>query len=574
MAGKIPREFIDHLIARIDLVDLIDARVPLKKTGANYQARCPFHTEKTPSFSVSRDKQFYHCFGCGAHGNAIGFLMDYERQTFVEAIETLADTLGIPVPREADAPEALASLSPLYDILAQAAAFYARQLREHPQAQRAVDYLKARGLSGAIAKRFQLGYAPPGWSNLPSELPQDLLSNAGLLASNDSGQTYERFRDRVIFPIRDRRGRVVGLGGRVLGDDKPKYLNSPETAVFKKHQEVYGLHELLETLRKPERILVVEGYMDVIALAQHGIPYAVATLGTATSADHAVLLFRYARELVFCFDGDNAGRNAAWKALEASLPALREGRALRFLLLPEAHDPDSLVRAEGCEAFERRVADALPLSDYFFQQLEARHGPRSLESRAALMREAAPLVDKIPPGVFRNLMQSRLEQIAGHSAAEILAKPARPQGHRRPLDSERARPSTLRTILALLIQNPGFFAMIDPESRQALVQEAKAGSLARKLFAYLDENPGVHSGGLQEWFRDAPEAGQIKQLSVWEILVPEDGAAAEFAGALAQYRKQCREKRLEALLGQQARMGLSAEEKQEIQHLLRERISK
>ncbi len=422
MAGRIPREFIDNLIARVDIVDLIDARVPLKRAGKNYQARCPFHNEKSPSFSVNREKQFYHCFGCGASGNAISFLMDYERQTFVEAVETLAESLGLEIPRESSydgkkREQEADSILPLYQVQEQAAEFYARQLREHPEAARARDYLQRRGLSDDIIQCFKIGYAPPGWRNLPDTLPAQHLLASGLAISKEAGSFYDRFRDRIMFPIRDRRGRVAGFGGRVMGDETPKYLNSPETPTFKKHREVYGLYELLSTRIRPERIVVVEGYMDVIALAQHGITYTVATLGTATSSDHADLLFRYASELVFCFDGDKAGRNAAWKALEACLPALRDGRSIRFLMLPETHDPDSLVREEGSEGFEHRLSGAQPLSDYFFQHLSENLDLDSIEGGSTLYQKASPLLGKLPVGVFREMMQARLTKLTGHGKA-------------------------------------------------------------------------------------------------------------------------------------------------------------
>jgi DNA primase len=568
MAGKIPRAFIDDLIARTDLVDLIDARVPLKKAGINYQARCPFHSEKTPSFNVSREKQFYHCFGCGASGNAIGFLMNYERLTFVEAVETLADSLGLEIPRETEesgARPATPNVQPLYDIQEQVAAHYARQLREHPQAARARDYLKARGVSGEIAKRFQLGYAPPGWRNLPDSLSSERLLEAGLLIAKEPGQYYDRFRDRVMFPIRDRRGRVVGFGGRVLGEDTPKYLNSPETPVFKKHLEVYGLHELLETRRKIERIVVVEGYMDVIALAQHDIPYAVATLGTATSADHAVLLLRYARELAFCFDGDNAGRNAAWKALEASLPVLREGRSLRFLPLPEAHDPDSLVREEGKERFERRLAGALPLSDYFFQRLGENLDLRAIEGRANLYAQAKPLIEKLPEGVYRDMMRHRLKELTGRDRTERPPRTASAAARLRP---ERApQPTLLRRILTMLVRNPGLFELIDAETRASLEREEKAGALVKKLFALFDESPGIRCGGVLERFREEPEQARIEMLSagLGEQLITEEEEGRELPGALKQYLTQCRKRRLGEL--EKGRLE-TQEEKEEYRRLL------
>lgn len=573
MAGKIPRAFIDDLIARTDLVELIDARVPLKKAGVNYQARCPFHNEKTPSFNVSREKQFYHCFGCGASGNAVGFLMDYERLSFVEAIETLAEHLGLEVPRETDesgvrAP-ASGTLQPLYDIQEQAALHYARLLREHPQAERAKRYLKARGVSGEIAKRFLLGYAPPGWRNLPETLPPERLAEAGLSIVKEPGQYYDRFRDRVVFPIRDRRGRVIGFGGRVLGEETPKYLNSPETPVFKKHQEVYGLHELLESRRKIERIVVVEGYMDVIALAQHDIPYAVATLGTATSADHVALLFRYARELAFCFDGDNAGRNAAWKALEASLPSLREGRSLRFLLLPEAHDPDSLVREEGKDRFERRLAEALPLSDYFFQRLGETLDLRSIEGRASLHAQAKPLIDKLPEGVYRDMMRGRLKELTGRDLAGPAARADRTS--KRLLERPQ-QPTLLRRILAMLVRNPGLFALIDAETRASLEREEKAGTLVKKLFALFDETPDIRCGGVMERFRDEPERSLIALLSAGfgERLVSEEEEGRELPGALRQYLAQSRKRRLEAL-SSKGLSALTAEERDEMRRLTLEK---
>ncbi|MFM8331806.1 MAG: DNA primase [Candidatus Methylumidiphilus sp.] len=568
MAGKIPREFIDELIARVDLVDLIHDRVPLKKTGANYSALCPFHSEKSPSFSVNRDKQFYHCFGCGASGNAISFLMDYERQSFVEAVETLAETLGLPIPREAyqsERREQETSILPLYEVQAQAAEFYASQLRQHPEAERARDYLAGRGLSAEIIERFQLGYALPGWRNLPESLGGERLLASGLAIANDGGGFYDRFRDRVMFPIRDRRGRVIGFGGRVMGDEKPKYLNSPETPTFKKSREVYGLHELLSLRQKPERIVVVEGYMDVIALAQNAIPYAVATLGTATSADHAGLLFRYAKELVFCFDGDAAGRNAAWKALEASLPALREGRAIRFLMLPQGHDPDSLVREEGPDHFEFRLEAAQPLSDYLFQHLSENLDLATIEGRSALFQSANPLIGKLPPGVFREMMQEQLKKLAGHSKAA-------PRSADRPRPAQRAagrvRPSLLRFILALLIQNPGLYREVDGDVRRALEQDAKAGPLARKLFALFDGKPDISLGGILERFRDEEEGAAVLALSAWESLLSLEGAAAEFQDALKQFLNQSRQQRLEVLLEKAARSSLDQDERDEMRRLL------
>jgi DNA primase len=573
MPGRIPREFIDDLIARIDLVDLIDARVPLKKAGLNYKACCPFHTEKTPSFNVNREKQYYHCFGCGASGNAISFLMNYERQSFTEAVESLAEIAGLSIPRESSRHEqSEQGLRALYELQTAVARFYARQLRSHPAAARAVHYLKARGVSGEIAKTFLLGYAQPDWSSLAASFPTEQLQTAGLVIARERGGFYDRFRDRIMFPIRDRRGRVVGFGGRVIDQGTPKYLNSPETPIFKKHKEVYGLYELLQTVRKPDRIVVVEGYLDVIALAQNGIPYAVATLGTATSSEHVDLLFRYADELVFCFDGDTAGQNAAWKALEASLPCLRERHSIRFMILPEGHDPDSLVRAEGAEKFEERLTNALQLSDYFFQRLTRKLDLRTIEGRTMLVESANPLIAKLPPGVFRDLMRSRLEELSGHGQVKTADKSAKLLLHnKQSTRGGRFRPSTLRVILALLLQNPDFFRLIDTETRTHLERFEKAGGLVKKLFALLDERHEISSGGILERFRGEPEEHQITTLSAWNTLVPQHGAEAEFRDALTRFCKQCTNERLETLFSKEATGGLTREEREEMRRLLAER---
>ncbi|GLX16071.1 DNA primase [Pseudomonas straminea] len=423
MAGLIPQSFIDDLLNRTDIVDVVSSRIQLKKTGKNYSACCPFHKEKTPSFTVSPDKQFYYCFGCGAGGNALGFVMDHDQTEFPQAVEELAKRAGMEVPREDNGrggKPRQATDSPLYALLKSAADYYRQALKSHPQRRAAVEYLKGRGLSGEIARDFGLGFAPPGWDNLLKHLAGDSLQHkamidAGLLVENpDSGKRYDRFRDRVIFPIHDSRGRVIAFGGRVLGDDKPKYLNSPETPVFHKGQELYGLFEARKHNRNLDEIMVVEGYMDVIALAQQGLRNAVATLGTATSEEHLKRIFRLVPSVLFCFDGDQAGRNAAWRALEAALPNLQDGRRARFLFLPDGEDPDTLVRSEGTDAFQARIHQhAQPLADYFFQQLSEEADPRSLEGKAHLVTLAAPLIDKIPGNTLRALMRQRLTQITG-----------------------------------------------------------------------------------------------------------------------------------------------------------------
>ena len=408
MAGLIAQGFIDDLLNRTDIVEVVGSRVQLKKSGKNYTACCPFHQEKTPSFSVNHEKQFYYCFGCGAGGNALGFIMDHDHLDFPEAVEELAKRAGVEVEREDSSSSTPHKPrqpvdSPLYALLTAASDYYRGALKSHPQRHAAVNYLKNRGVSGVIARDFALGFAPPGWDNLSKHLGGDTLQekamiDAGLLAENeDTKRRYDRFRDRIIFPIHDSRGRIIGFGGRVLGDDKPKYLNSPETAVFHKGQELYGLYEARKHNRQLNEIIVVEGYMDVIALAQQGLRNAVATLGTATSAEHIKRLFRVVPNILFCFDGDNAGRKAAWRALEATLGNLKDGQQARFLFVPDGEDPDSLIRSEGLEAFQARIAQqSVALTEYFFTHLAEEVNLDSLEGKAHMATLASPLIEQIP----------------------------------------------------------------------------------------------------------------------------------------------------------------------------------
>lgn len=573
MAGKIPDSFIQDLLARVDLVDLIDARIPLKRSGSNYVARCPFHNEKTPSFNVSREKQFYHCFGCGASGNAIGFLMEYDRLSFLEAVETLADATGLKIPTERPGKNENAghnqSFEYLYDLQERVCRFYQGQLRTHPAATRAVEYLKDRGITGELAQRFRLGYAPPGHRNLPGDFPKDALKVAGLLASKEHGRDFDWFRDRVIFPIRDRRGRIAGFGGRVIGEGVPKYLNSPETPIFKKHKEVYGLYELLNAVRKPEFIMVVEGYMDVIALAQFGIPNAVATLGTATSGDHINLLFRYTNELVFCFDGDAAGRNAAWKALEASLPALREGRQLRFLELPEKHDPDTLVRAEGTPRFLERVKLARPFSDYFYTHLAEHLDLSTIEGRASLIKDAKPLIEKLPLGIFRDLIEQRLSELGGHTPVETGDKSAKLIEMRGPASpKDGVKPSAIRTFLALLLQHPHLATHVSDEDGARLAKLEKGGELIKKILHFLKERPLSVSGAIPELFRETPEYSLVKKLTAWETGVAMDKVLDEFLDHLRYLtHDRVKENRLEELIRKSRMERLSPEEQEELRAL-------
>jgi len=424
MAGLIPQNFIDELLDRIDIVEVVDQRVKLKRTGKNYSACCPFHDEKTPSFTVSPDKQFYYCFGCGASGNSVGFLMDYERLSFPEAVEQLAHLAGLEIPRETQSSTERAQAQAkktLYSLLEQTGDYFQEQLRISPARSHAVEYLKRRGLDGQIAKEYGIGFAPPGWDNLLKALgqtpeSQQRLIEGGLLIHHpEENKLYDRFRHRIMFPIRDSRGRIIGFGGRVLGDDKPKYLNSPETPVFHKGQELYGLYEARMAYRDLPRLLVVEGYMDVVSLAQFGIRYGVATLGTACGEEHLVRAFRHTREVVFCFDGDRAGRQAAQRALLNALPTMEDGRQIKFLFLPEGEDPDTLVRQVGAEKFTRMVDMAVPLEDYLFDAVSEDINLSSLEGRARLSKRAAPLIHKLPRGVFRELMFDNLAARTGLS---------------------------------------------------------------------------------------------------------------------------------------------------------------
>ncbi|MCV6622697.1 MAG: DNA primase [Cellvibrionaceae bacterium] len=427
MAGRIPQAFIDDLLARVNVLDIVEARVKLKRTGKNYSGLCPFHKEKSPSFTVNSDKQFYYCFGCGAGGNSLSFLMEHDRLSFPEAVEELAKLAGVEMPKQQGPVDHQREqrLKDIFQLLDEASAYYQQQLREHSSKTRAVEYLKQRGLTGKIAAMFSIGYAPPGWDNLMQKLTSDQsskerLEQAGMLINKeDSDRYYDRFRDRIMFPIRDNRGRVIAFGGRVLGDEKPKYLNSPETDTFHKSRELYGLYEARKFNQSLNRLIIVEGYMDVVGLAQYGITYAVATLGTATTAQHLDRLFRMVPEVIFCFDGDAAGRKAAKRALDTTLPAITDGKQARFLFLPDGEDPDSLVRQEGTEAFEKRLDEALPLSDFFFKSLEEGADMSSLDGRARFSNEALPQIEQMQPGILKQMMQEKISELTGLSLEQL-----------------------------------------------------------------------------------------------------------------------------------------------------------
>jgi DNA primase len=579
MAGRIPQAFIDELLTRVDIVDVVDARVPLTKMGKDFKARCPFHDEKTPSFTVSADKQFYHCFGCGAHGSVIGFLMEYEHMSFPEAVEELAGAAGMPVPKEsrADSEPAEAGAD-LLGALQEADRYYRLQLREHPQAHHAIEYLKGRGLSGEIAARFGLGYAPEGWDNLVRALGrsdaqlQNLL-RAGLLAKRESGGYYDRFRDRIIFPIHDYRGRIVGFGGRVLEQGEPKYLNSPETPLFHKGREMYGLYLAREAIRREQRALVVEGYMDVVALAQFGIDFVVATLGTATTREHVERLFRFTPDVTFCFDGDRAGRQAAWRALENALPALHDGRQISFLFVPEGEDPDSLVRKEGRDAFLARQAQATPLPEFLFQTLQKRADVSRLDGRARLAELARPIISKLPDGVFRQMMLERLSTISqldlGKLSTLMLkteetkvtrAVTRTPTGLKKP-------PSPVRSAVAMLLQNPALAQHVpDPDEFAGI--DAPGVELLRELLALLQAEPQLNTAAVMERFRQSEYRPHLEKLVVWTHPMLEHDVEAEFRGLLEQLRRLAHAQRTDALLNKERARGLDQAERAELSRLL------
>lgn len=637
MAGLIPQSFIDDLLNRTDIVDVVSSRVQMKKAGKNYTACCPFHKEKTPSFSVSPDKQFYYCFGCGAGGNALGFIMDHDNLDFPQAVEELAKAAGMEIPREeggrSHKPRQPTD-SPLYPLLTAAADYYRQSLKSHPARKVAVEYLKGRGLTGEIARDFGLGFAPPGWDNLFKHLSNDTLQqkamiDAGLLVENaETGKRYDRFRDRVMFPIRDSRGRIIAFGGRVLGDDKPKYLNSPETPVFHKGQELYGLFEARKFNRSLDEIIVVEGYMDVIALAQQGLRNAVATLGTATSEEHMKRLFRVVPSVLFCFDGDQAGRNAAWRALEATLSCLQDGRRARFLFLPEGEDPDTLVRSEGTDAFKARINQhAQPLADYFFQQLTEEADPRSLEGKAHMVTLAAPLIDKVPGANLRTLMRQRLTEITGltHDMVSQLAQsaPVKPQAQpaydpgidydampdysdfqqpdvyipqqewtpkkpgaggkkweNKPWDKKGKRgaereqawvpvgvePPTL-TALRTLLHHPQLAKKVEDAGHFA-AEDQTNNQLLIALVEAVQKNPKLSSIQLLSRWHGTEQGRLLQRLLEKEWLIDADNLEQQFFDTITSLSARQRERNLEQLL-RKARQGeLSTEEKNQLRDLL------
>lgn len=547
MAGRIPQSFINDLLARADIVDLIDSRVTLKKAGKNYQARCPFHDEKTPSFSVSPDKQFYYCFGCGASGTALTFLMEYDRLEFVEAVETLARRVGVEVPREAGR-RPTEDLSGLYAALGAAERFFRGELKKSPAA---VEYLKGRGLTGEVARDFGIGYAPEAWQALGDALGashgRDDLLKSGLLTRNDKGRTYDRFRGRIMFPIRDTRGRVIGFGGRVLGaDDGPKYLNSPETPLFHKGRELYGLYEARRALRRIDTLIVVEGYMDVVALAQAGIANCIATLGTAATTEHFQKLFRSANEVVCCFDGDAAGRQAAWRALESALGTLSDGRQLKFMFLPEGEDPDSLVRKEGKAEFLRRVERSSAAIEYLFSRLTEGLDLSQLDGQAQLASLALPFIEQVPEGVLKQLMQRRLEALTGFDAPTADGPAPAPDRPRRDVGGNGLS-SLERRLLGYLLKAPELAVRLGDDAKRA-VSALSDRSVFAEIVSYLVENPDADSSDLLgHWTGDAVHT-ELLTLLEQPVRLDREAMAPEFFEGVDRVVEHARRAERRALL--------------------------
>ena len=568
MTGLIPQSFIDDLLHRTDIVEVIDKRVPLKKRGNNYTACCPFHQEKTPSFSVNQDRQFYYCFGCGAGGNAIGFVMNFEQSEFPQALETLARDAGLEVPREESKAQQQKSSenAEIIKVLELASKFYQFQLRQHSNKNEAISYLKDRGVSGEIARDFGLGYAPAGWDNLikavvSDEKHEQSLLRAGLIIQRNKDKNdekekdgqrryYDRFRERIIFPIRDSRGRTIAFGGRVLNDEKPKYLNSPETAVFHKSSELYGLFEAKKSGEKFTKLLLVEGYMDVIALAQMGIKNAVATLGTATSSKHLIRMFRQVTEIIFCFDGDDAGGAAAWRALETTLPLMQDGRQVKFLFLPSGTDPDTHVRAVGKEKFKLELESAKPLEDFFFEKLSEDLDMNSIEGKARLSNLSKKYIRQIPRGVYAQLMLDRLSQTLGVSSESLdllLSTNAPKQESTPPItpvpntewQSSRGRKTTNTKLstyrkpasvkaIELLLRNPEIALSVNQNLEPLRTAEDEGRKLLLSLVEMVKKDPNTEVFTLLGYCYGTSLGSQLTQLLAAEKITPQEGVEKEF----------------------------------------------
>ena len=579
MKGSIPRTFIDDILTKINIVDLINSRVKLKKAGRDYQACCPFHHEKTPSFTVSDKKQFYHCFGCGAHGNAISFLMEYDKLEFVEAVEELAGFLGLEIPYEKrphfnDSGKQVnfQTKRNLYELMQEIAKFYQQQLPLNIPAQ---SYLQQRGLSPEIIDRFQIGYVPNAMDTVYRQFgktreEQQKLFDLGMLSRNDRGNVYDKFRNRIMFPIRDRRGRTVAFGGRVLTDEKPKYLNSPETITYHKGSELYGLFEALQAEDSPQKLLVVEGYMDVVALAQFGVNYAVASLGTSTTSEQIQLLFRSTEQVICCYDGDRAGRDAAWRALENALPYMEDGRQLKFIFLPEGEDPDTFIRQYGKHGFEEYIENAQSLSEFLFAHLTPKVDFSSKESKTKLAALGIPLIEKIPSKALRmelrHLFAKKLAIVDPAQLESLL--PEKLQTDNTPITQKiQFKRTPMRILIALLLQNPELVKFI-PDLEPLKNLDEPGYDLLAELTALCREKIGISAGQLLEHWRDTPQQGTLEKLLAWNHLIEDDKIEDTFRETLRYFYLQLVDKRIQWLIAKDRAEGLDLNEKQELSHLL------
>ena len=574
MAGKIPRNFIDDLLARTDIVDLIDSKVGLKKAGKDYQACCPFHNEKSPSFTVSQDKQFYHCFGCGVNGNAISFVMEYEKLEFVDAIEELASLLNLEVPREqgsGSAPERTAAQKRSdYDLMLHTARFYQHQLKHHSNSAAVIEYVKGRGLSGEIVKKFMIGYAPSEWDGLCLQLgrnkeQKEQLVELKLASEKTPGRQFDFFRDRLMFPIRDKRGRVVAFGGRVMqADQGPKYLNSPETRIFHKGFELYGLYEAKQAHKKLDHVLIVEGYMDVVALAEQGIEYAVAALGTATTSEHMHTLFRTTDKLICCYDGDRAGRDAAWRALENALPYLNDGKALNFVFLPDGEDPDSLVQAEGKDKFEQRLNAADDFTKVLFNKLSLEIDLTLDSGKAKLLSAALPLIEKIPSEFYQENILEQLGRLIGRTREQLNNRLKTPKQQHS--IERKFKITPMRQAIGILIQHPQMAKSVPYLPDLAQMNIAGIGLLLRLQHQALQKED-VTTAQLLEFFRGTDDYDPLTKLATWQHQINEERLETVFQNTFKFIEDQCLNYRLETLLIKDKTQGLNSDERLEC-HLL------
>ena len=581
MSGLIPQHFINDLIARIDIVEVIGKRIEIKKAGKEFKAICPFHDDSNPSLTISSAKGFYHCFSCGAHGTALGFLMDYEHLGFVEAIESLSSDLGIDIPYEKNSkpPKRNNDLFVLMDKIQE---HYQNNLKNN---KKAIDYLKKRGINGKTAKRFNIGYAPHGWQNIldhfgqsNSEIKQ--LLSLGLIIKKDNNEHYDRFRNRIIFPIRDNRGRFIGFGGRILNQDQPKYLNSPETPLFHKGKELYGLYECQQAIRNIKKIVVVEGYMDVIGLAQHGVNYAVASMGTATTADHFTRLFRLTDFICFCFDGDQAGLDAAWRALENALPHIREGRQIKFVFLPNGEDPDSYIRNNSAADFEKQLKAGADLSDFLIDKIAQNIDIKSIDGKARLAEKAKPLISQIPKGIFKELIIEKLSEFIGLSPKKLkilITQNAKRNSikfrnnkvtyNKTAQKKNKESPSIIKKAITLVLNYPEIVKNIDDFS---INDQNKPGTeILKKLIDTIKEEPKINTAGLIERWRDDKEGKYLGQLAITEL--PENtefDALTELKNCFLLLEKIYYKERINILIDKQSKNELSAKEKNELGKLI------